>query len=147
MENLAECVEGLYCKNNAEAYHYCKLLLAESERSDAVYPFCGQFADMLAEKSAYLRTRGLLLLCANAKWDTAGRLDGLLDDMLPHILDEKPTVSRQFIAALPQLAAAKPALAGRICEALREADVSIYADSMAPLVWNDMQNALRQIVG
>lgn len=147
MVNIAACIEGLYCKNNAEAYRYLKLLLTESERTDTVYPFWEQFADMLSEKSAYLRTRGLLLLCANAKWDAAGQFDALLDRMLSHILDEKPTVSRQFIAVLPQLAAAKPALAGRICAALREADVSIYADSMAPLVWNDIQNALLQIGG
>ncbi|MDY3618628.1 SufBD protein [Agathobaculum sp.] len=145
MENLAECLEGLYCPKPQQAYRYFQQALAVSRESNAVFPFLPQFFRMAEDANSYIRTRGLLLIIANAKWDEIGQIDDALDSLLKHILDAKPITSRQFIQALPELAAAKPALAGKVCRALRQADVSRYPDSMAPLVLKDIRNTLQAI--
>ena len=145
MENLAECLEGLYCPRPQQAYRYFQQALAASRESDAVFPHLPQFLVMAEDANSYIRTRGLLLAIANAKWDVAGQFNAALEALLAHVLDAKPITARQFIGALPELAAAKPALAAQICHILRQADVSCYPDSMAPLVWKDIQAALQKI--
>lgn len=127
------------------AYASLLALEAESAESDGVYPYFDGFAAMLTAKSGLVRTRGLRLIAANARWDSGGKLEELLPEYLRHILDPKPVTARQCIQALPRIAAAKPALAPALRSALAEADFSRYADSMAPLLEQDRAAALEQI--
>jgi len=145
LEHLERLVETLYAKDTKTAYEAFLILKNESETSDAVYSFFDRFAEMMEAPNSYLRTRGLLLLCANARWDNARKLDALSDLFLTHITDPKPITARQFIQALPQVAAAKPKLAPKIREALENADLSGYSDSMAPLILKDIIAALKHI--
>ena len=85
------------------------------------------------------------MLCANAKWDSAGKINAALERILGHITDEKPIVSRQFIQSLPELLQGKPEVREQVREALLKADLSRYADSMQPLVERDIQKALSEI--
>lgn len=48
--------------------------------------------------------------------------------------DVKPITARQCVAALPEVAEAKPALVPRIRATLEQADLSGYPDSMRPLI-------------
>ena len=143
--NIEELVKTLYSKNSKEAYEASKLLLKRSEQSDELYPYFDQFVAMSEDDNSYIRTRGLLLIAANARWDKDNKIDECIDRLLKHILDAKPITSRQFIKVLPELAAAKPDLAADIKDALRWADTEIYADSMQPLVYKDIQTALRKM--
>ncbi|MBC3516085.1 SufBD protein [Neobittarella massiliensis] len=138
-------VTGLRDKDAVYAYSCLKQLRQLSAAGDEVYGFYGDFVEMLADRSAYVRVRGLLLLADNARWDRAGKLDAVLERYLLHITDDKPTAARQCIQALPTVAAAKPHLAGRICAALRAADWRQYADSMQPLIRRDIAAALQAI--
>lgn len=122
-----------------------RALEAESAESDAVYALFDRFAAMLTARSGFVRTRGLRLLAANARWDEGQKLDGILPEYLRHITDPKPIAARQCIAALPVITAARPDLRPAIRAALETADFSGYAESMAPLLRRDRAEALRQI--
>lgn len=139
---LARLMEGLRDRNAGEGYACLKQLLDESGRTAAVYPHWDELCALLDEESAYLRTRGLLLLAANARWDAENKLGRDLERLLRHVTDKKPTVARQLLAALPQVAQARPELAPRIREALLCADTSAYPDSTRPLVEKDLRAAL-----
>lgn len=109
---------------------------------DAVYTHIDAFIKMMRDSNSYVRTRGLTLIACNAKWDEAGKIDGIIDEYLEHVTDNKPITARQCIKSLPKLAEAKPHLIPRIASSLRHADTSSYADSMRPLVQNDIRETL-----
>lgn len=142
---ISESVENLFSKDNNQSYESLKLLLSESEKSNGVYKHFDTFSHMIDDANSYIRTRGLLLICTNAKWDDENRLDAIIDGCLSHILDEKPITSRQFIKALPEVAKHKPSLAPAIRNALMSADTGIYPDTMKSLVAKDIAAALKKI--
>lgn len=65
VELLMERLQGL---DNADAYAALKELFALSEATDAVSAHFDTFARLLHAKSAFARTRGFLLIVANARW-------------------------------------------------------------------------------
>jgi lipoate-protein ligase A len=147
MENITELIERIYSKNAKDAYEALQLLEIESEKSNAVYKFFDRFAELIKDGNSYRRTRGLILIAANAKWDTEYKIDEIIDEYLKHILDEKPITARQCIKVLPNIAKYKPELVDCIIEALRKADTEIYKDSIQPLVYKDIMSALKKIKG
>ena len=66
---------------------------------------------------------------------------------MKHITDVKPITARQCIKVLPLLARYKQELKDDILLALRNANVSFYDSSMQPLVYKDIQKALKEIQG
>ncbi|WP_312651610.1 SufBD protein [Aminipila sp.] len=145
MSDIQELVHGLRDKNAKNACQCLKQLGSESENTDAVYAYFDYFAEMLDDINSYIRTRGILLIAANAKWDKDYKIDEVIDVYLKHIIDDKPITSRQCIKALPVIATYKPDLINVICEALRKANPHIYKSSMQPLVSKDIQEALKTI--
>ncbi len=97
MESTAELIEKLYSKDNKVAYQALQMLETESEKSNNVYKFFHKFSEMIENSNSYMRTRGIVLIAANAKWDTENKIDEIIDDYLKHILDEKPITARQCI--------------------------------------------------
>ena len=73
------------------------------------------------------------------------KIDEVIDKYLKHITDVKPITARQCIKLLPIIAKYKPELKNDILSALYKADVSVYDDSMQPLVYKDIQKALKEI--
>lgn len=145
MVNTTELIERLYSKDNKAAYKALQMLEAESEKSNIVYKYFNKFAEMIENSNSYIRVRGILLIAANAKWDTEHKIDDIIGNYLNHILDEKPITARQCIRALPGIAQYKPDLVDCIREALMKADVSIYGDSMRSLVYKDITSSLKKI--
>ncbi|MCR2028738.1 hypothetical protein [Adlercreutzia muris] len=140
--NVREWVSRLRSPDNKVAYCALKELVEASGRSIVVYAHLDSFINMMRDSNSYVRTRGLTLIACNARWDAAGRIDGIIDEYLQHATDEKPITARQCVKSLRQLAEAKPALALCIADALRNADVSKYPDSMRPLVQKDICETL-----
>ena len=68
--NIAEMMEKLMDTDANAAYQVLKELAAASENSDVVYGYMNIFSKMISHKNSYIRTRGLILIAANAKWDT-----------------------------------------------------------------------------
>ena len=96
-------------------------------------------------RDSLVRNRAISILAANARWDKDGKFDLLLDEFLSHVTDVKPITARQCVAALPEIAEAKPNLIPRIRAALEQADLSGYPDSMQPLVLKDIVAALQKM--
>ncbi|MDD4843956.1 MAG: SufBD protein [Anaerotignum sp.] len=145
MSNILELIEGLKNSDNKKAYQCLKLLENESAISADVYPFFHIFVEMLSNANSYIKTRALLLIAANAKWDIDYKIDEIIDTYLKHITDDKPITSRQCIKALPSIAKYKPDLKIDIENALYKADPTKYKDSMRPLVEKNIQKALHDI--
>lgn len=143
--DIAETFEALFNKNNSAAYKALQALVKESEETDAVYPYMDRLSNMLDSDNSYIRTRGLTLLAYNAKWDKDYKIDEIIDKYLRHITDVKPITARQCIKLLPIIAKYKPELRDDILFALHQANVGIYDDSMQPLVYKDIQKALKEI--
>lgn len=147
MEQVEELMERLCSADNNEAYAAFKQLHAASAEGPEVAQHLGEFADMLEAESSYVRTRGFLLLVANARHDAEGCIDAAFDRMATCLHDPKPTVVRQCVQSLPELAAAKPALAGHIVAELERVNPGAYRDSMQPLIAADVSDALAAIRG
>lgn len=143
--NIAETFELLFDKNNTTAYKALQNLQKESQETACVYPYMDRLSDMLDSDNSYIRTRGLTLLAYNAKWDKDYKIDEIIDKYLNHITDVKPITARQCIKRLPIIAKYKPELRNDIISALHRANVCIYNDSMQPLVYKDIQKALKEI--
>ena len=143
--NAEENFALLFDKNNSTAYKALQALQKECEESDKIYCYMDKLADMIDSDNSYIRTRGLILIAYNAKWDRDNKIDEIIDEYLKHIEDVKPITARQCIKLLPLIAKNKPELKSDIVSALKKADISIYADSMQPLVCKDIQNSLAEI--
>ena len=63
------------------------------------------------------------------------------DEYLSHITDEKPISARQCIKSLAQIGTSKHKYIPSILEALENADLSKYKDSMRPLIEKDIEEA------
>lgn len=145
MLNIAETFELLFDKNNKAAYKALLDLQKESEETNSVYPYMDRLSDMLDSDNSYICTRGLTLIAYNAKWDKDYKIDGIIDQYLQHITDVKPITARQCIKLLPLVARYKPELKNEIISALHKANICIYGDSMQPLVYKDIQQALKEL--
>jgi len=143
--DISELVNGLFNKDDKVAYKCLKELISASEQDNGVYQFFDTFADMIDNDNSYVRTRGLLLISANAKWDTDYKIDEIIDKFLCHIADDKPITARQCIKALPNIAKHKPDLINDIRIALNKANPQRYASSMQPLVNGDIRATLKVI--
>lgn len=144
-ERIEELLELLASRDNSQAYRALKALEEMSAESNCLYPHMDEFIAMTGSGNSYIRTRGLVLIARNAKWDVDDKIDGIIDGYLEHITDEKPICARQCIKLLPLLAEAKPTLAPKIVSALKKANVARYADSMRPLVQKDIRDSLLAI--
>ena len=143
--NILEIVERLRSSDNKIAYQALKELEAESEKSNSVYQYMDTFIEMINDDNSYIRTRGILLIAANSRWDIAFKIDEIIDKYLLHIMDEKPITARQCIKVLPTVAQYKPDLKEDIISALMNGNTLIYADSMQPLVYKDIVSAIKKI--
>ena len=143
--NIADTFELLFDKNNTVAYKALQELQKESIETDCVYPYMDRLSEMLDSDNSYIRTRGLALIAYNAKWDKDYKIDEIIDNYLKHITDIKPITARQCIKLLLIIAKDKPELKNDIFSALYNADISIYDDSMQPLIRKDIQKALKEI--
>lgn len=145
MAKISELIDGLMDIDHQHAYKCLQGLEAMSRQSADIYPYFNRFVEMLDSANSYVRTRGIVLLAANAKWDIDYKMDEITDEYLQHILDDKPITARQCIRVLPTIAKFKPNLKRDIEIALRRANPSKYKDSMYSLISEDIRGALNAI--
>lgn len=143
--DIRSLVDGLISNNDKYAYQCLKQLECESNHSAVVYPFFDTFVKMLDNLNSYIRTRGIILVAANAKWDVDYKIDESIDSYLNHIMDEKPITARQCIKLLPLLVKYKPDLKDCVVNALCKANTAKYKESMQSLVTKDIQKSLADI--
>ena len=145
MSEKTVIIEALQDKDDRKAYALSKEISAKSAASDEYYSFFDGFAGLLTAKSSYVRTRGFVLCCAQARWDEEGKLKNAMLGMLALLHDEKPTVVRQCLAALHEVILYRPELPEVIKSEVEKIDVSKYKDSMSPLIKKDIDELLDMI--
>jgi hypothetical protein len=118
---------------------------AKSAASAEYYAYFDEFIGLLPSKSSYVRTRGFILACAQARWDDKGKLAGAPKSMLTLLNDEKPTVVRQCLKALHEVVLYRPDLCEAIKAEVERIDLSKYKDSMSPLIKKDMSELLKMM--
>lgn len=82
---------------------------------------------------------------SQARWDTEGKLQSGFVDMLNLLHDDKPTVVRQCLGALHEVAPYHQELRKIIVKELQSIDLSKYKDSMAPLIQKDINELLKVV--
>lgn len=142
---LSETVALLSDKKHSVAYEALQKLQEASEQGPEVAVFVPHFYELLDSKRSYVRTRGIILLAANAKWISEKELERILPKLLEHIADPKPITARQCIQCLPQIVDEKPVTAPAIVAALKQVKLTGYQESMQKLLAQDIQQVLRQI--
>lgn len=143
--DIKETLSLLQSKDSKVSYKALQELQQESEKSDSLYSYMDMFFDMLDSENSYVRTRGILLIAYNSKWDVDNKIDEIIDKYLEHISDIKPITARQCIKVLPIIVSNKVDLKNEIILALKKADISKYKDSMLPLVQKDIDETLKRI--
>ena len=140
---MNEIILKLRDKDDKAAYEYSKLLGAESAQSDKNLPMIPQFADMLEDKSSYVRVRGFILICNQARWAKDGQIADVFDRMRVLLYDSKPTVVRQCLLALHEVVLYRSEMAEMIIDAVNHIDVSKYKESMSPLIKKDIDELMK----
>lgn len=143
--NREEVLTKLKDKDDKAAYEFAKLIGAESAETNKYYCLFHDFIEMLGDKSSYIRTRGFCLACNQARWDDEGKLEAVFDKMSLLLNDEKPTVVRQCIGALHEVALYRSELCERIRAVVPAIDFSRYKDSMSPLIKKDAEELLKMM--
>lgn len=126
-----------------KAYAFSKEIEAKSADSDECYSYFEQFVGLMDSKSSYVRARGFKLCCAQARWDSEGKLQRALSNMFRLLHDDKPTVVRQCLGALHEVALYHLELCNAIEEELKSIDLAKYKDSMFPLIQKDINDLLK----
>ena len=142
---MQDIIAKLTAKDDTYACAIADKIISESQDTDAWYEYFDTFAALLNHPKSLVRNRALYILAANAQWDDENLFDAILEDYLAHITDEKPITARQCIKALAQVGQSKPEYIPRITDALREADLSKYKDSMRPLIEKDISKTEQKL--
>ena len=140
-------IKALQDKDDKKAYALFKEIEARSVASDEYYSCFEDFLGLLNAKNSYVRTRGFVLCCAQARWDESGKLQNALPVMFVLLHDDKPIVVRQCLAALHEVVLYRTELSEAIKAELETIDLSKYKDSMSPLIKKDMDELLKLIDG
>lgn len=138
-------IERLRDKDEKTAYEFAKRIGIESAESDKYVDMIPAFSEMLDDKNSYVRTRAFMLICNQAKWADNGQIEVVFAQMKALLYDVKPTVVRQCLGALHEVILYRPEMIELIREAVNNIDLSIYKDSMSPLIKKDMDVLLRAI--
>lgn len=142
---MSDLAVTLQDKDDKKAYELSKIIRATSEKSSEFYPYFDEFVGLLTAKSSYVRARGFILCCAQARWDDAGKLKASFHALLTLLYDEKPTVVRQCLGALHEVVLYRPELRGEIRVAVEKIDWITYKDSMSPLIKKDIETLLKML--
>lgn len=144
-ETVENLITGLCHRNNTAAYAAFQRLKSLSAESGEVAPYLGRLIELTRSENSYERTRGLLLISSNVKWDIQGVLDGFLEEYLTHMTDASPIAARQLIKALPQVAKDRPSWREPIRQAALRAELGRYPESMRGLLQKDLEELLRKL--
>lgn len=143
--NKKEIIQRLTDKDDKQAYEYAKKVGIESAKTNKYLDMIPEFASMLQDKNSYIRTRFFILICNQARWADDKQIENVYKQMEALLYDSKPTVVRQCLNALHEIALFKPNMCDAIKETISKIDLSAYKDSMAPLINKDIDELMKII--
>jgi hypothetical protein len=144
-DDIKQLVLWLAEKDDTLRYNSYLLLKYHSEISDEVYQYMDVFQRKLKSENSYQRSLGVMLIAANARWDSAGKVDSIIGDYLSILQDEKPITVRQCIQSLNEIIPYKKQLLGRIASGLMSIRLETVKETMRKLILVDILNALVSI--
>lgn len=139
---MEELIQNLYNADNKIAYETLKELEKISLKTNVLYQYFDSFVEMLNSKNSYIRTRGILLIASNAKWDIENKINAIIKIFLEHVEDDKPITARQCIQSLENIITYKKELRPIIKKRLLEINYLKYTDSMQSLIFKDISHIL-----
>lgn len=131
-------LDKLQDTNDELAYAAAKEIAAESEFSDKYYKYIPDFVKLLNHKKSYIRTRALIIICSQARWDDQGIIAQYLSQILNLIHDDKPTVVRQSLNAIKEIIVFRPELCDTVSSEVDKIDLLKYRESMSSLIQKDI---------
>lgn len=141
-EDVLQLVEWLNLKDDKIRYQSFLLVKNRSSFCDDVYPYWDVFQSKLRSDNSYQRSIGLMLIAENVKWDAENRMDGIIDEYLMLLNDEKPITIRQCIQSLEKIVSAKPMLNDIIASRLVSFDIMAVKETMRKSILLDILNVL-----
>jgi len=141
-EDIPSLIARLDSSEDKIRYPAFLLLRERSALAADVYPFWDVLDEKLTDLNSYQRSIGAMLLAANARHDTAGRMEKTLTRYLALLTDPKPITVRQCAQAMPEILHAKPELAGEIARAILQVDLLHIKDTMRKLILVDFLEVL-----
>lgn len=142
IEDIPQLIEWLALKDDNIRYQAFLLLQNRSLFFADVYPYWDALRNKLNSDNSYQRSIGLMLIAENAKWDTENRMEGIIDEYLTLLNDEKPITIRQCIQSLGTIATAKPGLQDKIASRLISLDIRAVKETMRKSILLDILNVL-----
>ena len=143
--NKKEIIEKLIDKDDKQAYEYAKIVGIESAKTNKYLDMIPEFAKMLQDKNSFIRTRFFILICCQARWANNKQIENVFDQMIPLLNDPKPTVVRQCLNALNEVALFRPEMCDAIKKTISKINLSIYKDSMSPLIKKDIDELMKMV--
>jgi len=137
-EDLPLLINLLHEKNDDLRFHSFELLLNRSKTDPDVYSYWDEFPNKLTSSNAFVRSIGVMMIAANARWDKEGKLDLIFDDFLSRVDDEKPMTQRQTIQSLCNVVPYKQHLIPKIVEKLLSIDLSTRKDTQQKIQLMDI---------
>jgi hypothetical protein len=140
-EDIPQLIEWLALKDDYIRYQ-AFLLQNRSLFFADVYSYWDTLRNKLKSDNSYQRSIGLILIAENTKWDTENRMEGIIDEYLTLLNDEKPIMIRQCIQSLGTIATTKPGLQDKIASRLINLDISAVKETMRKSILLDILNVL-----
>ncbi len=144
-DDLHQLMDWLAEKDDTIRYHSFLLLQHRSKDFDDVYPYWDIFCEKLKSENSYQRSIGLMLIAANAKWDTDNKIDFVIDEYLALVYDEKPITVRQCIQSLCEIVPYKTHLHMKIADKLMLVNIVDIRATMQKLILTDILAVLAMI--
>ena len=132
-------------KDEKKAYEFAKRIGSESAETDKYVSLIPELTVMLTDKSSYVRARAFMLICNQSRWADNGQIEAVFSQMKELLYDSKPTVVRQCLGALREVALYRKEMAESISEAVGKIDLNAYKDSMSPLIKKDIDALLAEM--
>ncbi|HWR60852.1 MAG TPA: hypothetical protein VN580_04535 [Clostridia bacterium] len=143
--DIKKLVDWLAVNDDTLRYHSFLLLKHRSEAYDDVYPYWGIFCEKLGSSNSYQRSLGVMLIAANAKWDTENKMDIVINEYLAVLGDEKPITVRQCIQALEDIVPYKRHLLEKIADSLTALELDSIKETMRKSILVDILTVLAMI--
>lgn len=120
-------------------------LIYESREGDSVYHHYPELLRLLSSQNETARTRAILLLAHNARWDRNGLLDNAMDEYLSHLYDEEGETAEHLIRSLVWIAREKPYLKDRFISALKNYEIDRISEANRDMIKANLQDSLSQL--
>lgn len=141
---MKDVIKQITQKDDDLAYTKTKEIVEASEFSKDYYAYLDDFKSLLNDEKSYIRTRGFILCCSQAKWDD-GKLKKILPSMVRLFNDPKPTVVRQCLNAIKEVVVYCPELCEDILKSLKDIDLTKYKEPMSSLIKKDTESLIKLI--